>query len=309
MPAEIYDIAFAWNWEYDSDFILGAEALCQKIHLSTYRIDPSNIESVLKKVKNGELHFKTFLDRASDEEENFIPLIKILIKEGTHFFNRHEYVDYAKNKANLHLACLGEGIDVPYTIIISPYNKKKEIELSLSELEHLGRPFIIKPANITGGGIGVVLGAESLKEIIYSRQFNKNDTYLLQEKVVPKEINGKIAWFRVFYAFGEIFSCWWNHETHVYLELHNEELTQFNLRRLKYISKILHKISKLDFFSTEIAITNDNKFVAVDYINEICDMRPQSIHHDGVPDKVILLVQQHLAEQVKLICKKTIDFH
>ena len=51
----------------------------------------------------------------------------------------------------MHLEFITNGLYVPYTIIISPYNKKKELELSLSELARLGRPFIIKPANTTGG--------------------------------------------------------------------------------------------------------------------------------------------------------------
>ncbi len=78
-------------------------------------------------------------------------------------------------------SCRSHGIETLYTIIISPYNHKREVELSLSELAQLGRPFIIKPANTTGGGIGVVTGAETLKDVLEARQHHKNDKYLLQE--------------------------------------------------------------------------------------------------------------------------------
>jgi hypothetical protein len=302
--ADTYDIGLAWNWEFDHYFIHGIETECQKIGLSTFRVDPENIAEVTKKVRGEKLFFSTFLDRASDADEEFIPLAKLLGKEKTHIFNRFELTEYAKDKSNMHLALLGEGVDIPYTIIVTPYNKKKEIELSLSELHHLGRPFIIKPANTTGGGTGVVLGAETLKEILESRQHHKNDTYLLQETVQPRLIDHHKAWFRVFYAFGTAISCWWDPVTHVYELLSTDQEKSFKLKKLREIVLKMHSITRLEFFSTEIAFTDEGKFVAVDYINEICDMREQSRHFDGVPDEVIKLIQTKLAGTVKVICKK-----
>jgi len=41
-----------------------------------------------------------------------------------------------------------------------------------------------------------------------------------------------------------------------------------------------------DFFSTEIALAKDGRYVVVDYVNDPCDMRPQSKHFDGVPDTI-----------------------
>lgn len=302
MPA--IDIGLAWNWEFDHNFIHGVEHECQKIGLSTYRINPHNVVEVTNKVKSGALSFRTYLDRASDADEEFIPLAKMMMKSSAYVFNRLERVEYAKDKSNMHLALLGEGVDIPYTIIVSPYNKKKEIELSLTELEHLGRPFIIKPANTTGGGIGVVLGAETLKEILESRKHHKNDTYLLQETVIPQTLAHKKAWFRVFYCCGSIIPCWWDHETHIYKEVTPEEIKKYKLKRLNEIALTLYTISKLDFFSTEIALTQEGKFVSVDYINEICDMREQSNHFDGVPDPVILNIQRVLAKRAQSHCEK-----
>ncbi len=182
---EIFDIGLAWDWEFDRDFIFGVEHECRTLHLSTFRVEQHNVDTVTKLVRSKKIFFKTFLDRASDSDDSFIPLAKTLAKTRTHIFNNYEFVEYSKDKANMHLALMGEGIHVPYTIIVTSYNKKQEVELSLTELAHLGRPFIIKPANTTGGGLGVVLGAETLKEILETRLFHKNDKYLLQETVHP----------------------------------------------------------------------------------------------------------------------------
>jgi glutathione synthase/RimK-type ligase-like ATP-grasp enzyme len=204
---EIIDIGLAWNWEFDKDFIFGVEHECAKAGLSSYRIEMHNIAETLKKIRSGKIRFRSFLDRASDEEEAFLPIAKYFSRASAFMFNRYDRVEFAKDKAKMHVALLGNNVNVPYTIIISPYNKRKEVELSLTELAHLGRPFIIKPANTTGGGIGVVTGAETLKEILLARQHHKNDTYLLQETIQPEIMGHRPAWFRVFYFFGKSIIC------------------------------------------------------------------------------------------------------
>ena len=170
--------------------------------------------------------------------------------------------------------------------------------LSLSDLEKLGRPFIIKPASITGGGIGVVLGAETLKDVIEARQHQKNDKYLLQEKIEPKSIDGRRAWFRVFYAFGDIIPCWWDDLTHIYHLLTPEEERRWNLAGLRPVMKKIHDTCRLDFFSSEIALTRTGSLVVVDYVNEICDMRLQSKYVDGVPDAIVHRIEHLIVEKI-----------
>jgi hypothetical protein len=194
----------------------------------------------------------------------------------------------------MHLEFITSGLNVPYSIIIPPHSQAKEIFISIDDLELLGRPFIIKPCNITGGGIGVVKGAESLKEVLQERQMHINDKYLIQEKVYPKMIDGKRAWFRCYWAFGKAVCVWWDDETHIYNQLLETEIEEFGLRKLFQITKTIQRLTQLDFFSTEIALTEKNKFVVIDYVNDQCDMRLKSLHPDGVPDEVVLEIINNL---------------
>jgi hypothetical protein len=73
------------------------------------------------------------------------------------------------------------------------------------------------------------------------------------------------------------------------------EVDSHGLHLLIDITRKIRGICKLDFFSTEIAITAEKKFVVVDYVNDICDMRLQSRHPDGVPDIVVSEVCRRLA--------------
>jgi hypothetical protein len=103
----------------------------------------------------------------------------------------------------------------------------------------------------------------------------------------------------VFYVCGEIFPCWWDDITHVYAEVTAGESSSFSLSPLVSIGRVISTVCRLDFFSTEIAMTPAGQFVTVDYVNEICDMRLQSRHPDGVPDRLALAISGLLAEAAR----------
>ena len=299
MTSEHFDFAVAWDWEHDREFISILETQVHANDLRFFSISHHNVHETLKRLQTGTLHFGTFLDRASDTDENFIPLVRYLKKSHALFLNDPDAVQHAIDKATMHLEFITDGIHVPFTIIISPYNKKKDVELSIGDLAKLGRPFIIKPANTTGGGVGVILGAESLKDVIESRQHHKNDKYLLQEKITPVKLNGHKAWFRVFYVCGATIPCWWDDGTHVYKTLSETERMEFGLHSLDVVTRKIAHVCKLEFFSTEIVTTQEKECVVVDYVNDICDMRLQSAHVDGVPDIVVKDVCNMISLHVK----------
>ncbi len=299
-----YDIGLVWNWVYDQEFLQLTVSALRAKGLSAFLIDQTNVAETIERLKDDKIQFRFTLDRASDEDERFLPLAQAFTRRQSgstrrpplRIINPYDLLRRASDKATMHLEFLTHGLHVPFTIIISPYNHKREVELSLTELSQLGRPFIIKPANTTGGGVGVVLGAESLKDIIETRQHHKNDKYLLQEKVNPADLGERRAWFRVFYAFGQIIPCWWDDLTHIYEELTPADEEGFCLQPLRSITAAIREICGLEFFSTEIALTPGNSFIVVDYVNEMCDMRLKSRHSDGVPDPIVLRIALSLAD-------------
>ncbi|HSP88949.1 MAG TPA: hypothetical protein VLN45_12510 [Ignavibacteriaceae bacterium] len=284
---EIFDLAIAFVWEYDTDFVELVENILQESALTTFIIKEHNIHEITERVRDRKLSFRFYLDRASDVNPSFDELSKILSRRKTIIINPYKKVQHAIDKASMHLEFMNEGLNVPYSIIIPPHRELEEVKLTIEDLSILGRPFIIKPCNTTGGGIGVVTGAETLREIFQERITNSNDKYLIQEKVYPTMLDGRRAWFRCFWAFGKPIAVWWDDLTHLYNELTEEEMIFYGLRKLLQKTKTIAKITELDFFSTEIVLNNKNLFVVIDYVNDQCDMRIKSKHFDGVPDTVI----------------------
>jgi hypothetical protein len=297
------DLAIAWDWEYDREFVDMLEASAQALGLRTYSINEHNCDETLRAVQQGRLEIAVLLDRAAETDERFAGLSRALARHGVKYLNPPDAVRHASDKASMHLEFITAGIHVPYTIIISPYNKKRELELSLSELAHLGRPFIIKPANTTGGGIGVILGAETLKDVIEHRQHHKNDKYLLQEEILPMRLDGHTGWFRVFGVSGMTLSCWWDPQSHVYRQVTATEQRRWQLVALNSVTRSIASVCRLDFFSTEIAIPAPGRHIVVDYVNEVCDMRLQSNHVDGVPDEIVAVIARRLARRARQLSR------
>jgi hypothetical protein len=297
--SERCNLGIAWIWEFDKSFVYLLEKVFQEHGLSTYRVELHNAEETLRRLRRGDLVFDFYMDRAYDSNPAFLPLVKLMEKSGTRVINNYENTTKAIDKAMMHLEFLSKGLQVPYSIIISPYSSKQEVELTLFDLARLGRPFIIKPATTTGGGVGVILGAETLLDVIESRQHHKNDKYLLQEKIIPTTLDGKRAWFRVLYVFGRVIPCWWNDETHVYTPVTGSDEQNYRLARLRKITRTIQSVCQLDFFSTEIALTADGRFVVVDYVNDMCDMRFQSVFPDGVPDEIVMKIITRIMNYIK----------
>jgi hypothetical protein len=120
-----------------------------------------------------------------------------------------------------------------------------------------------------------------------ARKSQHDQKFLLQEKIEPVQLGGERAWFRAYYVHGQTFLAWWNDLTHIYRQVEAKEESEFYLSPMRAIVSKIAGVSRLDFFSAEIALTVDVRFVVVDYVNDICDMRAQSTYPDGVPDRLI----------------------
>lgn len=277
-------LGIAWEWEYDRAFVQALECACTAAGLATYVVAPANLAQATAEYREGALHFDCYLDRGSDALKEFVPLAQLVAQSGSRVINNFKAVQAAMDKATMHLEFMTAGLNVPFTIILSPYSHQPDLEIK--DIEKLGKPFIIKPA-VGGGGIGVVTEARSFQDVMQARSSQNRQKYLLQRKIQPVLLAKRRAWFRAYYVLGETFLVWWNDVTHIYSELNATEEREFYLSPMRDIVTKIAQISGLDFFSAEIALTSDDKFVVVDYVNEVCDMRLQSQHEDGVPDRLV----------------------
>ncbi|UCF64960.1 MAG: hypothetical protein JSW33_03765 [bacterium] len=285
---QIFDLALSTDWEYDRDFIDLLEKQAREQNLKTYVIWAGNLDNTYEKLRAGRIKFRFLFDRASDTTPDFYKIQDWMLKNHGQVFESLEELNWASDKATMHLEFIANGLYTPYTVILPPYNDiQDDIKIPSTEQAALGNPFIIKPANTTGGGRGVVDGATTFQEICDARKNYPADKYLIQEKVKPLERDGYRFWFRGFFACGLIQVSWWHDLTRLYKELTTEEVSRYGLEPLYTIIENIAGICRLKFFSTEMALLPDNRLVVVDYVNESSDMRLKSKAADGVPDHIV----------------------
>ena len=278
------DVALLWEWEFDEDFIRILDYKCYQFGLQSYIIHRYNLGEVQSQLERGEFSCLTFYDRASDTDLSFETIVREIQQLESVPLNDPFRLESAVDKANMHHQLIAQGIQVPYTIILSP--TRDWTKMKIGELMRLGEPFIIKPA-IGGGGFGVEVNAKTLSDIVKAREGKNKERFLLQEKVLPIQFGERRAWFRIFYVNGKVIPCWWDDLSHIYHRMTLEEEKIYGLERLTSETFKIAEIAQLNFFSTEIAIVDRETFVVVDYVNDQCDMRLKSRFHDGVPDDVV----------------------
>jgi len=251
---------------------------------------------VLQALRSGSLGFRFVLDRASATSPEFLELYRILSRTGARFLDDPDAILWASDKATMHLEFISGGIRVPYTLIVAPFIAAKDISLSREALSRLGCPFFVKPANTTGGGVGVFECGTSLEDILTVRQQHKEDKYLVQERIHPLEKEGRRFWFRAFHVCGSLFATWWHDLSHVYELILPEQVERYALQPLFAMLRDIARICRLNFFSTEIVLDRGGQWVAVDYVNDTCDLRLKSCHADGVPDEVVRQIAERIAD-------------
>ncbi len=293
-----YDLCLPWYWEYDNVFADMIERACKEKGISLWQIKPDNLLESITALYKGVTTFKTLLDRGQGEP-SFDPISRWALEYGAERINPAEVSAWSEDKATMHLELINAGLHTPYTILLAPFLEQPVIPQI--DLTPLGEKFVIKPSN-GGGGEGVIMGASSLEEILEARMEFPEQKYLIQAHITPQVIEESPAWFRVFYANGKTYPCWWDTKTHVYANVTAGEEAQYGLGNLRDIAQRIANICKLDWFSTEIALTD--KFIIVDYVNDGIDTRVQSEAMDGAPDEVMNDIARQLVSIARENLKK-----
>lgn len=294
-PPTTHDLCLAWNWEHDASFAMLLEESCRARGISLLHVTPQNLADIHAALAGGGVRFRAFLDRASDADADFVPLVDWARQHNVLRINAQEQARRSWNKATMHLEFLRCGVHVPPTIILPPYEEQPDP--APPDLSVLSVNFSIKPA-CRGGGEGVINCASSWPEVVGARQQYPAEPYLLQANVAPAHLNARPAWFRIIHCSGRVYPCWWDVQTHVYGPLAAEEELAYDLSPLQRIVGRIAAVCGLELFSTEIARTASGEFLAIDYVNDPLDLRLQSKAADGVPDDIVRDIAGRLAELV-----------
>jgi hypothetical protein len=306
---EKYDFGLAWRDKKTEPFVEWLQRECRSRKMSFIWCHDENIRKVVKDLQNGKLKIGFLLDTEATYSDSKDPYAKLCYKvkdTGGKVVDDPDDAKLSIDKSVMHYKLREAGIHVPYTVVIRNWEPDK-FELSQNEKQKLGKSFIIKPA-LGYAQQGVIKNAKwDIKEIAKARKFDKGDNFLLQKKIEPTSLGPRKAWFRIFYLFGEVIPCWWEPDTRAYEHVKMKDFIQLELMPLINTVLEIARISNMEWFSTEIALRINKKgeriFVAIDYVNDQCDMTVKSQKPDGVPDDIV----DHIAKRFVRIAQMILD--
>jgi hypothetical protein len=296
--SRIYDLAMTHKLDADDFFIHRVQQHCAERGLNFFLIEPLWVESFYQNLQDGKATARVLLNMHSEHHEPadiYHRLVKLASDRKVHVIDPPDTAQAAFDKALLHSKLAAAGFQLPYTIIV-PSEKIDDFQLSDADLHQLGRPFVIKPS-LGYGKRGVVLDATGVTDLRRSQKVWLDRHYLVQRKIVPKDIKGVPAYFRIFHVFGALWICWWNCFTDHYRLAAVEEVEAYGLYPLQEIVCKLAALTRMSFFSTEVALTESGEFVLIDYVNDQCHMLTQSANPVmGVPDEVVAGIARRLVD-------------
>ena len=299
----IYDLVMTHLLDTDDFFIHCVQRCCAEARLSFFLIEPLWVESFYDRLAQGKLWARVLLNMHSEHhqpDEIFHRLIRLAADRNTRVIDPPDRALAAFDKARVHHRLATAGIRVPPTVIV-PAERTPNFQLSEEERALLGTPFVIKPS-MGYGRRGVITNACNENDLAHSVAAWPDRHYLLQQRIVPRQINGLPVYFRVFFVFGSVFYSWWNCFTDHYRLVGSHEAQELNLKPLEEIARHIASLTGMNFFSSEIAQTECGEFVVIDYVNDQCHMLSQSANpRIGVPDELVAAIAQRLVQATREI--------
>jgi hypothetical protein len=224
------------------------------------------------------------------------------------------------DKAAAHAELARRGLGTPATAVLRPWAPDRPLtaaERGHLRLEESGASVFVKPANGFGGH-GIIRVDHPTPEALatalaVARHHDPRDSYLVQREVRFPTLAcadgvARPAYWRVIYCLGELLPFWWQPQDrsgavrHSYHPLTKEELRRLGLRPVLDYARDLAAVFGLEWFSTELCLsdgpepsnyvvmTPDGRcrpVVAIDPLNDQCDVDVQSRWPGAAPDEVV----------------------
>ncbi len=294
--ARIYDLVMTHKLDADDFFIHCVQRHCAEARLNFFLIEPLWVEPFFLHLSRDEVWPRVLLNMHSEHhqpEDIYHRLVRLAAEKKVQVIDPPDRALAAFDKSRVHSRLLAGGLRVPFTVVV-PAAGVAGFQLSEADRAALGTPFVIKPA-MGYGRRGVVLDATKESDLARSAAAWPDGNYLLQQRIVPRQVQGEPAYFRVYFVFGSIWCAWWNCYTDRYRLVTPQEANEFSLKPLEEIVRQIAALTGMNFFSSEIAQTEAGDFVVIDYVNDQCHMLSQSSNPQmGVPDDLVAAIARRL---------------
>jgi hypothetical protein len=300
--------------------------------LSCALIHDGVVHEAIRRLETGRLHIGFHLDYHAlwhIADDPYARLSLAVQDAGGRPVNAPARARTFTDKASAHAELQRRGLGVPPTVLVRPWladRPLRERERQALRLDEPGARVYIKPANgFRGKGVRRVERTDAAglaAALAAARQYDPQDTYLVQREVCPpllpcEDGRSRPAYWRLLHCLGEWLIFWWAPLAVLgpgqvsYRALTPAEMRRHRLQPVLQYARDLADLAGLDWFSTEVCLGDwpevsrhtvtgadgrERPVLAIDYVNDQCDVDPQSRWPGGPPDHVVRRVAGRFVE-------------
>ena len=300
--------------------------------LSCALIHQDVVSAAGHRLVSGELTIGLHLDYETywhQPDDPFVRLAFAVQDAGGHAINLPARSRAFTDKAAAHHELERHHLGTPPTVLVRPWSAERKLTEHERLHLRLDEPAVrlyIKPANGScGRGVTRVdrpTAERVAAALAEARRFDPADAYLIQTEIRPPWLRcgdgvSRPAYWRVLNCLGELTAFWWQPAEYLpagapsYREVSPEEIDYHGLQPVCAYVKTLAGLCGLDWFSTELCLCPfarpgrftvrdvdglDLPLVAIDYINDQCDVDVQSRWRGGPPDNYVRKAAWRFAE-------------
>jgi hypothetical protein len=303
-----------------------------RLALSCAHLHEGVVREAIRRLGTGELTIGFHLDYEAlwhPDDDPYAQLAFAVQDAGGHPVNLPARAKAFTDKSAAHAELVRNGLGVPPTVLLRPWAPDRPLtpaERRLLRLDEPGARVYVKPANgFSGRGVVRVDWTDPIgltAAVASARNYDRSDAYLIQREVCPPTLvddSGRPcpAYWRVLSCLGELIPFWWAPQEQVghgkpsYHPLAPAEVRRLGLGPVLDYVRTLGRLSGLEWFSTELCLSTGpeaSRFtvrgpggqawpvVAIDYLNDQCDVDVASRWAGAVPDEVVRRLAWRFAE-------------
>ncbi len=299
--------------------------------LSCCLLTDNVVREAIERLRTGQLKVGFHLDYFAlwhVPEDPYAMLAQTVFDRGGFTINPPSRARFFTNKANAHGQLRRQRLGVPQTILTAPDEELDEAALQQSGFLDGKTTVYVKPAN--GFGSRGVLRIESCDIYRLRTSFREvrslfpRDAILIQRCVPCPRLRAadgveRWAYWRIAYCLGEAIPFWWckseaDHGRPSYKRLSAADIKQLRLQDLLTYCRDLAELSGMRWFTSEICASENSELsryqvpgpsgktlplVAIDYMNDQCDVDVLSRWPGGPPDAFVRHVAERFAEEAR----------
>ena len=134
---ETFDLGIAWDQEQDNEFVEGLNNYALKEGLKPYLLHGYNFYASLKDISEGNIYFRFFLNRTSEDDPVFSGLPDFLKRKGITFINNPDNAKKTTDKFQMHSMFISYGLPIPKTVFLKPQEEKQVLESKIQQVSSI----------------------------------------------------------------------------------------------------------------------------------------------------------------------------